>query len=114
MARPLPSSTPLSFVVDAAGSVLRVALCGELDLACADLFDGLFDLDTTGIDTVVLDLGELTFCDVTGVNALTGLSAYHRCQGRAVRVVRVLPPVARLIAWTEAAALAARRDPAVG
>jgi anti-anti-sigma factor len=91
----------MSVLVDVVGSTLRVRLCGELDLACVELFDSLFDLETEGIDTVVLDLGALTFCDVGGANQLTGLCAFHRCQGRDVQVVDVLPQVQRLIAWTQ-------------
>ena len=48
----------MSFVVDVVGSVLRVRLRGELDLACVELFDSLFDLETEGIDTVVLTLDQ--------------------------------------------------------
>ena len=92
---------PLTFGVDVVGSVLRVRMAGELDLACSELFDGVFDLATEGIDTVVLDLGALTFCDVSGLNALSGLCTFHRLHGRTVHVVDVLPQVQRLLALTQ-------------
>jgi anti-anti-sigma factor len=102
----------VTFAVDLVGPVLRISASGEFDLASVEAFDDLFDVGTDGIDTVVLDLGALTFCDVTGVNALTGLASYHRCLGREVRFVDVLPQVSRLIALTERVAVAARRSAA--
>jgi anti-sigma B factor antagonist len=93
--------TTVAFRVDVTDGVLRVAVAGELDLACADLFDGLFDLPTEGIDSVVLDLGGLTFCDVSGANALTGLRAFHLCGGRSAWFANVTPPVRRLMALTD-------------
>jgi anti-anti-sigma factor len=92
----------LWFAVDVRGPVLRVSLWGELDLASADVFDSLFDLETGGIERVVLDLGALTFCDVSGVNALTGLQSFHRCHGRAATFTAVLPQVERLMALLDA------------
>jgi anti-anti-sigma factor len=91
----------MTWTAEVAGSVLTLSLCGELDLACAEVFDGLFDVETRGVDTVVLDLGALTFCDVSGANGLSGLSSFHRLEGREVRVVEVLPHVRRLIALTQ-------------
>lgn len=91
----------VSFAVEVAGPVLHVAFRGELDMACAELFDTLFDLDTEGIASVVLDLGGLTFCDVTGANALTGLRGFHRSHGRLAEFTDVQPPVRRLMALME-------------
>jgi len=91
----------VEFVVTIAPPVLRIAFRGELDLACAERFDCLFDLRTEGIDTVVLDLAALTFCDVTGVNALTGLLSFHRSHGRTAVFTHVRPQVRRLMALAE-------------
>ena len=90
----------LCVTVDSVGPVLRVRLSGEFDLACSEFFDGVFDLATEDIETVVLDLGALTFCDVSGLNALSGLCTFHRFHGRLVHVVDVLPQVRRLLALT--------------
>ncbi len=96
-------STPiLTFRVDSSPAVLRIALRGELDLSCSELFDCLFDLEVAEGQTVVLDLGGLSFCDVVGVNALTGLRDFHRHLGRAARLVDVAPHVARLMELLEA------------
>jgi anti-anti-sigma factor len=92
---------PVGFAVEVDGPMLRVAFRGELDLACAVLFDAVFDLQTDGVERVVLDLGALTFCDVSGVNALTGLRSFHRCHGRTAEFTDVLPQVRRLMALME-------------
>lgn len=101
---------PASIVVDVVGSVLRVRIAGELDLACTDLVDGVFDVSTEGVDMVLLELGELTFCDVSGANTLTGLRDFHRAQGRDVQLHGVLPPVRRLLALVDGAASVVRSD----
>ena len=97
------TEVPASFVVDVVGSVLRVRIIGELDLAGTDLVDGLFDVASDGVDTVVLELGELTFCDVSGANALTGFRDFHCALGRDVQLHGVLAPVRRLLALVEGA-----------
>ncbi len=97
-----PHDGTVVFAVEVAGPVLRVAFKGELDLACAQLFDTLFDLETDGIETVELDLAALSFCDVTGGNALTGLRSFHRCSGRAADFTGTQPQVRRLMALLDA------------
>ena len=99
----------MTFTVAVEGSQLHVTVSGELDLACIETFDGLFDLDTTGIHSVVLHLGAMTFCDVTGLNALDGLKAYHCGAGRTVHLLDTLPAVRRHMALLEALSPAARR-----
>jgi len=96
-----PRDETVEFIVDVKGPVLHVAFRGELDMACAERFDCLFDLRTEGIDTVVLDLCALTFCDLSGVNALTGLRSFHRCHGRTAEFTNVRPPVRRLMDLAE-------------
>ena len=112
MTVPVPHDPLVTFNVDGAGSVLRIRMSGELDLASVDLVDALFDLSTDGVDSIVLDLGALTFCDGTGVNALVGLRDFHQSQGRQVWFVDVLPHVRRVIALTEGATLTPRRGSA--
>ncbi len=93
---------PVGFAVEVDGALLRVTLRGELDLACAELFDSLFDLETEGIMSVVFDLGDLTFCDVSGVNSLTGLQSFHLCHCRTAEFAYVQPQVRRLMTLMEA------------
>jgi anti-anti-sigma factor len=88
--------------VHSSPTVLRVDLRGELDLSCSELFDCLFDIDVSQSPTIVIDLRELSFCDVVGVNALTGLRDYYVHLGRTVRIVNAAPHVARLMELLEA------------
>ncbi len=97
-----PAPTAVTFTVAVEGTRLHVTVSGELDLACTDTFDALFDLDTAGIHSVVLHLGAMTFCDVTGLNALDGFQAYHCGAGRTVHLLDVLPQVRRHMALLEA------------
>ena len=100
MAQPGPPI--LTFRIDSSPAVLRVALRGELDLSCGELFDCLFDLEVAEGQTVVIDLGELSFCDVVGLNGLTGLRDYFRQQGHPVLLLDAAPHVARLMELLEA------------
>jgi len=49
------------------------------------------------LTTVLVDLGELTFCDVTGLGALLTFRRIHEAQGRSVAVVRASPIIRRLM-----------------
>jgi len=76
---------------------LCLSLRGELDLCSAgevprDEFASRRDLTT-----VLVDLGELTFCDATGLRALLAFSRIHEAQGRSVAVVRATPFMWRLM-----------------
>jgi len=54
-----------------------VRLEGEIDLACApQLRDGLLGLLNRGVDSLVVDLRDVTFIDSTGVGCL--LRVFHR------------------------------------
>ena len=67
---------------------LFLALSGELDLSSAgevprDPYSSRPDLTM-----VLIDLGELRFCDLAGLRALVTLRRIHEAQGREVAVVR--------------------------
>ena len=67
---------------------LFLALSGELDLSSAEevpLDDYSSRPDLT---TVLVDLGELRFCDLAGLRALVNFRRIHETQGRDVAVVR--------------------------
>jgi anti-anti-sigma regulatory factor len=49
------------------------------------------------LTTVLVDLRELTFCDVAGLTALLAFSGIHQAQGRSVAVVRATPLMRRLM-----------------
>jgi anti-sigma B factor antagonist len=70
---------------------------GELDLSSAkelplDDYPGRPDLTM-----VLVDLGDLTFCDSAGLRALLTFSRLHQAQGRSVAVVRATPFMWRLM-----------------
>jgi anti-anti-sigma factor len=76
---------------------LFLDLRGELDLSSVsqmprDEYAGRPDLTT-----VLVDLGELTFCDATGLRALMAFRRIHAAQGRSVSVVRGNPFIWRLL-----------------
>lgn len=76
---------------------LFLDLQGELDLSSVN--DVPLDEYSSRPDltTVLIDLGELTFCDVTGLRALLKFARIHEAQGREVAVVRASSIVWRLL-----------------
>jgi anti-sigma B factor antagonist len=91
-----PSTTDphgLSCDIASADGETVVTVAGELDLATApllaDIVDGLRD---PGIDTVVLDVTDLEFCDSSGLSAL--VRSHRAAEEHGVRVVLRSPPPA--------------------
>lgn len=77
--------------------ILFLALRGELDLSSVedvprDAYAGRPDLTT-----VLVDLGELAFCDVTGLRALVEFRREQEAQGRTISIVRANPFIWRLL-----------------
>jgi anti-anti-sigma factor len=94
-----PSQRPSIFEVSLVPEApcLFLGLRGELDLCSAremprDAFSSRPDLTT-----VLVDLGELTFCDVAGLSALLTFRRLHEAQGRTVSIVRANPFIWRLM-----------------
>ncbi len=76
---------------------LCLAVQGELDLHTADQ---LWEREYTtrpDLTTVLVDLGDVTFCDSAGISALLELSERQRARGRSVVVVRATPFIWRLM-----------------
>ena len=76
---------------------LFVSLSGELDVCSVrevphDPCPGQPD-----VMAVLLDLGRLTFCDLTGLRGLLTFARHQRAQGRTVEIVRANPAVRRLM-----------------
>lgn len=93
----LPQPSLLNVSVVPESPCLFVDLRGELDLCSAKelaLDDYASRPDLT---TVLVDLGELAFCDGTGLRALLRLRRIHEAQGRSVVVVRAHPFMWRLM-----------------
>jgi len=81
--------------------VALLALEGELDLAVSGLLDAAVRrLLDDGLRLVVLDIGELAFCDSSGLGALLRGSRTVRAAGGTCLVAGARGPVARLLALT--------------
>ncbi len=76
---------------------LFLGLGGELDLASANEVPGDEYSSRADLTTVLVDLGELTFCDLSGLRALLTFAGIHEAQGRSVAVVRAKPVIWRLM-----------------
>ena len=90
-----PSLFEVSLVPEPPCLVLNVR--GELDLCSArempqDAYSSRRDLTT-----VLVDLGDLTFCDVAGLRALLTFRGIHEAQSRSVSIVRANPFIWRLM-----------------
>lgn len=82
--------------------VARVSLIGQLDLAGKpELRDRVGDLlDDDAVTGVVIDLGELTFVDSTGIGALIGCLRLAEGTGKDLRVVGAQGRVAGVLDLT--------------
>ncbi|MGN6131220.1 MAG: STAS domain-containing protein [Nocardioidaceae bacterium] len=73
---------------------LHVRLCGELDISTAHRLGAPeLVLPDAPVQTVLLDLGRLTFCDVSGTHALVSYRDVHHELGRVVAVQHLRPNV---------------------
>ncbi len=76
---------------------LVLCLRGELDLCSAQEMPRIAYSSRRDLDMVLVDLGEVTFCDSTGLNALLTFREVHTGLGRSVLVVRANPFIWRLM-----------------
>lgn len=76
---------------------LFLDLRGELDLCSVKEMPRDDYSSRPDLTTVLVDLGGLTFCDVTGLRALLRFRRIHEAQGRTVVVVRANPFLWRLM-----------------
>ena len=91
-----PSLLKVSLVPEA--PCLFLDLRGELDLCSVEELPRDDEYSSRrDLTTVLVDLGELTFCDLTGLRALLTFARIHQAQGRSVVVVRATPFMWRLL-----------------
>lgn len=91
-----PASDPLT-VREIAGGW---AVVGEIDASTAPTLEAaLADLPEGG-EPVVLDLGDVTFIDSSGLRVLIALASRASDGGRSVKIDRPSPTVARLLEIT--------------
>ena len=92
---------------------LFLDLRGELDLSSVKEVPRDAYASRRDLSAVLVDLGELTFCDVTGLRALLNFRRIHEAQGRSVSIVGANPFMCRLMRlcgitdWLESARPAA-------
>lgn len=100
----LPRSAGSAFVVDVvAGEEAVIRLRGELDLAAVGTFEAAtWRLLDEGSRRVVLDLHELEFLDVSGINAVLGLARAARRAGGELVLRRPRPDAVDLLERTRA------------
>lgn len=94
-----------SFDIDVAteGSNLVVRLSGELDLSAREaVFESVTEpLDGGGVRRVAIDLGQVTFCDSSGLGALLDIRRAAGDAGVEMVLRNVPQPVARLLDLTD-------------
>ena len=87
----------LQVSLDIESPCLFLCLRGELDLCSVQEVPRDEYPSRRDLTTVLVDLGELTFCDGSGLRTLLKLRAIHQAQGRSVVVVRAKPFLWRLM-----------------
>ena len=94
-----PSQRPSIFEASLAPEppCLLLDLRGELDLFSAKQMPREAYTARPELTTVVVDLSELTFCDVAGLSALLTFRRLHESQGRSVSIVGASPFIQRLM-----------------
>lgn len=90
-----PSLLKVSLVPESPCLFLDVR--GELDLCTVKEIPRDAYSSRPDLTTVLVDLGGLTFCDLTGLRALMTFRRIHEAQGREVVVVRTTPFLRRLM-----------------
>jgi anti-anti-sigma factor len=105
--RPALGSSALD-VVHFAPRLPLVRLAGELDLGSArqlaDALDSVAAAMPSRVEVVVLDVAEVTFCDLSGLRAIEVCSLNLHLAGKRLLLYRPTSRLARLIAMTGVAA----------
>jgi anti-anti-sigma factor len=79
-----------------------VALCGELDLGCAEAVqDEMRRVEQTDARRIIVDLSALEFMDSTGLRAMLEIDARSRANGDRVVFLRGGPTIQRLFEITD-------------
>ena len=88
----------LTVDVEDEGNQLVVRVSGELDIASAKrLEDELLRAIDSDASAVVLDLGDISFMDSTGLRVLLSAAKLSATSGKPLRIVRVTAPVREVI-----------------
>jgi anti-anti-sigma factor len=79
-------------------NVARIMLAGELDIESLSRFEGLVASALMRADRCVIELGELTFVDSSGVRALLRARRRASESGATLELVGATPAVGRVLA----------------
>lgn len=91
----------LELTTETAGTTVRLALTGELDIAGAGrVEEELERIEREAPATLVLDLRELAFMDSTGLRVIVAADGRAREQARRLVIVRGSDTVQRIIEMT--------------
>jgi anti-anti-sigma factor len=91
----------LDLTTETAGTTVRLALTGELDIAgAARVEQELERIEQDPPATIVLDLRELAFMDSTGLRVIVAADSRAREQNRRLVIVRGSATVQRIIEMT--------------
>jgi anti-anti-sigma factor len=93
--------TELSFATDHQGERTILAVGGEIDLQTAGALRAQVDELDVAHRTLVLDLGEVTFLDSSGLGALLGIKKQQDRSGGRLLLTRVPDSVGRIISITK-------------
>jgi anti-anti-sigma factor len=77
---------------------LILRLCGELDTATRDVIEPAVMAAIPTAYAVILDLGDLTFCDSNGIAMFLAAREKAEAEGTSLTLGNVRPSVARLFA----------------
>ena len=77
---------------------LILRLCGELDIASRDMIESAVMAAIPTVDSLILDLGDLTFCDSSGVAMFLAAREKAEAEGTALTLGNLRANVARVFA----------------
>lgn len=97
MYEPSQQLSPLEVSLVPESPCLFLGLSGELDLCSVEELPQDDLSSRADLTTVLVDLGDLAFCDLTGLRALMKFRRMHEAQGRSVEIVRANPFLERLM-----------------
>ena len=75
---------------------LILRLCGELDITSCDVIKPAVMAAIPSAYTVILDLGDLTFCDSSGIAMFIAAHENAKAHGAVLAVRGIRPPVRRV------------------
>lgn len=96
------SGTYFNSQIESRNGVARIALSGELDLATAPVLnEQLAHLEVPGIESIMLDLRDLTFMDGEGLRTFISADERAKANGHRLILIGAGPSARRLFELTD-------------